>query len=127
MPANSKFGWEKTFFHWITVRAFRSLGGKRDWTQRARGEHRAAPTFRIRIVIAAGRARIPEADRRFSDLWFTRALGRHGEMLVESGLHTPASGSWWNKVKEVDGRHAMEPTTTRLSIVRDGIRYGVWR
>jgi hypothetical protein len=120
---------EKQFFHWITSRALRELAEEREigFTDAQAGTHRAHFYRPLRHRYA--RRQITEILKliaEFSDPTFTRALGRHGEMLVESGLARTGFRILQHKVKEVDGR-AWTETNHDLDflIVCDGVRYGV--
>ena len=120
---------EKTFFHWITSRALRELAEERriGFSAETLGTHRAHFYFPIRHRYP--RRQITQTLKliaEFSEPSFTRALGRHGEMLVESGFARTGFRILQHKVKEVDGR-AWTETNHDLDflIVRDGIRYGV--
>jgi hypothetical protein len=120
---------EKTFFHWITSRALRELAEERKigFSEATSGTHRAHFYFPIRHRYP--RRQITQTLKliaEFSHPVFTRALGRHGEMLVESGFARTGFRILQQKVKEVDGQ-AWTETNHDLDflIVRDGIRYGV--
>lgn len=120
---------EKTFFHWITSRALHELAGERKigFSEAEAGTRRAHFYYPIRHRYP--RRQITQTLKliaEFSDPIFTRALGRHGEMLVESGLARVGFKILQHKVKKVDGR-AWTKTNHDLDllIVRDDIRYGV--
>jgi hypothetical protein len=119
---------EKRFFHWITSRALRELAEEREigFDDVQSGTHRAHfyRPFRHRYP----RRQITEILKliaEFSDSTFTRALGRHGEMLVESGLARTGFRILQQKVRAVDGVRWTESNhDLDFLIVRDGVRYG---
>lgn len=120
---------EKTFFHWITSRALHELAGERKigFREAEAGTGRAHFYYPIRHRYP--RRQITQTLKliaEFSDPTFTRALGHHGEMLVESGLARTGFRILQNRVKKVDG-HAWTKTNHDLDFLigRDGVRYGV--
>ena len=120
---------ENDFFHWITARALTELGEERrvGFKIEALGTHQAHFYFPLRH-------RYPRRQIRqtlgliaeFSDPVFTRAVGRYGEMLVESGFARTGFRIMQHKVNAVDG-HRWTKTNHDLDFLirRDGIRYGV--
>jgi hypothetical protein len=106
---------EKTFFHWITSRALRELAEEREigFSDTASGTHRAHFYFPIRHRYPRRQmTQTLKLVAEFSAPVFTRALGRHGEMLVESGLARTGFRLLQHKVKEVDGGPGRKPITT---------------
>lgn len=120
---------EKGFFHWITSRALRELAQERSigFSEATLGTHRAHFYYPIRHRYP--RRQITQTlklIREFSNPLFTRALGHHGEMFVESGLARTGFRILGQKVKVVEGQ-AWTRTNHDLDflIMRDGVRYGV--
>jgi hypothetical protein len=62
----------------------------------------------------------------FSNSMFTRALGKHGELLADAGMARTGFRIEQSKVREVDGRRWTKSNhdLDRL-IIRDNVRYGV--
>lgn len=120
---------EKRFFHWITSRALRELAEERSvgFGIEESGTHKAHFFYPLRHRYP--RRQIAQTLRlitEFSNPLFTRALGRHGEMLVESGLARTGFRILQQRVKQVDGRQWTETNhDLDFLITRDGIRYGV--
>jgi len=80
---------EKQFFHWITARALREFAEERQisFSVNMSGTHKTHFYYPFRHRYP--RRQITQTLKlitEFSDPTFTRVLGRHGEMLVESGL-----------------------------------------
>jgi hypothetical protein len=121
-----EIGLEKQFFHWITKRALNELAAERSiGSSVERLEHHVAhfyypirhryPRRQIREVIGM----IAE----FSAPVFTRAVGHHGELLVESAFARTGFHILDQKVREVE-RVPWTQTGHDLDflIERDGIR-----
>ena len=120
---------EDPFFHWITKKALNELVAQRKiGFQREQLEHHVAhfyfsrqhryPRRQIKATIGL----IAE----FSDPRFTRALGHHGEALVDVGFARIGFRIRAQKVRSVGGK---EWTNTNHDldrlIERDGVQYGV--
>lgn len=120
---------ERQFFHWITKKALNELVAQRAMSfKREQLEHHIAHFFFPR------RHRYPRRQIRqtidliaeFSDPQFTRALGHHGEMLMDAGFARIGFRIRANKVRAVGDRpwtqtnHDLDPL-----IERDGLKYGV--
>lgn len=120
---------EKRFFHWITSSALRELAEEREigFNDVQSGTHRAH--FYRPLRHRYPRRQITEILKliaEFSDPAFTRALGRHGEMLVESGIARTGFKILQQKVRAVDGVRWTESNhDLDFLIVRDGVHYGV--
>jgi hypothetical protein len=120
---------ERTFFHWITKKGLNELfkEGRIGFKSEKAG-HLKAHFYYPR------RHRYPRRQikktlsliAQFSDPEFTRALGHHGELLVDSGFANIGFRIIQRKVREVDGKRWTETNhdLDRL-IIRDGERYGV--
>lgn len=120
---------EKEFYHWITKKALNELVAERKikFEQAQAGHHRAHfycsrkhryPRRQIKEILGL----IAE----FSEPTFTRALGKHGELLADAGFAHTGFRIIQTKVREVNGRRWTETNhdLDRL-IQRDGLRYGV--
>ncbi|HVA13421.1 MAG TPA: hypothetical protein VNF99_09245, partial [Stellaceae bacterium] len=119
---------ENDFFHWITKKALNELAGEgkvgfcveeRDeivahfyWPKRHR-----YPRRQIREIIGL--------IKEFADPSFTRALGKHGELLFDAGIARTGFRIVQTKVRSVDDRKWTNTNhdLDRL-IERDGVRYG---
>jgi hypothetical protein len=120
---------EKQFYHWIAKKALRELVADRKiGFIEERLEHHKAHFFYPR------QHRYPRRQIKeiigliatFSEPGFTRAVGHHGEMLVESGFARTGFRILQQKVRAVDRRQWKETNhDLDFLIVRDGIRYGV--
>jgi len=120
---------ERTFFHWITKKGLNELfkEGRIGFKSEKAG-HLKAHFYYPR------RHRYPRRQikktlsliGKFSDPEFTRALGHHGELLVDQGFANIGFRIIQRKVREVDGKRWTETNhdLDRL-IIRDGDRYGV--
>jgi hypothetical protein len=120
---------ERTFFHWITKKALNELvkEGRIGFSSEKAGHFKAHFYY-------PRRHRYPRRQiiqtlsliAEFSDPGFTRALGNHGELLVDSGFANIGFRILQRKVREVDGKRWTETNhdLDRL-IIRDGERYGV--
>ena len=120
---------ENDFYHWITKKALRELAAARkiSFIEENLQHHRAHffyppshryPRRQIRETIGL----IAE----FSAPSFTRAVGHHGEMLVEAGFARTGFRILQQKVRAVDHRQWKETNhDLDFLIERDGIRYGV--
>jgi hypothetical protein len=120
---------ERIFFHWITKKALNELVEEgRIGFESEKAGHLKAHFYYPR------RHRYPRRQIKqtlsliaeFSDPNFTRALGHHGELLVDSGFANIGFRIIQRKVREVDGKRWTETNhdLDRL-IIREGIRYGV--
>lgn len=120
---------EKEFFHWITKKALNELvkEGRIAFSLERLDHHRAHfyyprryryPRRQIRRTIGL----ISE----FSDPIFTRALGHHGELLIDAALAVSGFQILQKKVQEVRGLRWTETghDLDRL-IRRDDVQYGV--
>ena len=120
---------ERQYFHWITKRALNELvqEGKLGFTLEQL-EHHSAHFYYPRKHRYPRRqiGEVMGLIREFSEPNFTRAVGHHGEMLIESAFARTGFRVQQQKVKTVDGRK-WEETGHDLDflIERDGIRYGV--
>ncbi len=104
---------EKEFFHWITKRALNELVAARriGFTPEQLEHHRAHFNGLI---------------GEFSNPDFTRAVGHHGELLIESAFARTGFRVRQQKVTAVDGKAWTESGhDLDFLIERDGIRYGV--
>lgn len=120
---------EKQFYHWITKKALRELAeaGKIGFIEADLAHHRAHFFYPVRHRYPRRQIReIIGLIAQFSEPNFTRAVGHHGEMLVESGFARTGFRILQQKVRSVDGRQ-WKKTRHDLDflIERDGIRYGV--
>lgn len=120
---------EKEFFHWITKRALNELAEEQaissDVVQLQ--HHRAHFYYPLRHRYPRRQIRqIIGMIAEFSEPGFTRAVGHHGEMLVESGFARTGFRIEEQKVRQVGGKRWIE-TNHDLDFLaeRDGIRYGV--
>ena len=120
---------EDEFFHWITGRALNELKaeGRIGGVTEVLGTHTANFYYPLRHRYP--RRQIAETIKliaEFSEPRFTRALGSHGELLVESGFARSGFHILQQKVRSVDGK-TWTQTKHDLDflIMRDGIRYGV--
>lgn len=121
---------EKEFFHWITARA---LGELRQTSRAVGHEVEELKAFTAHFYFPF-RHRYPQRQinqtikliSAFSQPDFTRAVGHHGEMLVEAAFARLGFRILQQKVRAVDGL-AWAETDHDLDflIMRDGIRYGV--
>lgn len=120
---------ENDFFHWITKKALNELAGEKRigfcveqreeivahfyWAKRHR-----YPRRQIREIMGL--------IKEFADPSFTRALGKHGELLFDAGIARTGFRIIQTKVRAVDGRKWTKTNhdLDRL-IERDGVRYGV--
>jgi hypothetical protein len=120
---------EKQFYHWITKKALNELVEEKKikFEEAKAGHHRAH-------FYCSRKHRYPRRQIKgtlgliaeFSDPTFTRALGKHGELLADAGFARIGFRIMQSKVREVDGRRWTETNhdLDRL-IQRDGVRYGV--
>jgi hypothetical protein len=120
---------EKQFFHWITKKALNELAASKQLGFiEERLEHHKAHFF------FPPRHRYPRRQIKeiigliatFSVPNFTRAVGHHGEMLVESGFARTGFRILQQKVRAVDKQQWKETNhDLDFLIERDGVRYGV--
>lgn len=120
---------ESVFFHWITARALSELKneGKIQAIAEEVGKNKVNFYCPKRYRYPRRQIRsIKELIAEFSDPEFTRAVGHHGEMLVESGFARTGFRISQQKVRAVDGvtwtetKHDLD-----FLVERDGVRYGV--
>jgi len=120
---------EKVFFHWITKRALNELvEEKRIGFSAEQLEHHRAHFYFPRKHRYPRRqiAEVIGLIKEFSHPVFTRAVGHHGEMLIESAFARTGFRVLDQKVRVLGGR-AWTETNHDLDFVveRDGVRYGV--
>lgn len=120
---------ERNFYHWITKKALNELAQERKikFERVEAGRHMAHffwprkhryPRRQIREILGL----IGE----FSDPTFTRALGKHGELLTDAAFARVGFRIIQSKVRDVDGRRWIKSNHDLDRIVeRDGVRYGV--
>lgn len=120
---------EDDFFHWITKRALNELAGE----GRIKFEEEDLQHHRAHFYYPRSH-RYPRRQigqtmgliKEFSNPDFTRALGHHGELLLESAFARTGFRIRDQKVRSVDGQmwtdtgHDLD-----FLIERDGVRYGV--
>jgi len=120
---------ENEFFHWITGRALNELKaeGVIGGVTEVLGTHTANFYYPVRHRYP--RRQIAETIKliaEFSDPRFTRALGAHGELLVEGGFARSGFRILQQKVRSVDNRNWTETKhDLDFLIEQDGVRYGV--
>jgi hypothetical protein len=120
---------ERDFYHWITKRALNELAAERKIKfDIAKAGHHTAHFYCSRRHRYARRQMNETLDliAEFSDPIFTRALGKHGELLADAGFARTGFRIMQSKVREVDGKRwtATNHDLDRL-IQREGVRYGV--
>ena len=120
---------EREFFHWITKRALNELvqEGKLGFTEE-RLEHHTAHFYYPRKHRYPRRqiGEVMGLIKEFSEPVFTRALGHHGELLIESAFARTGFRITQQKVRAVDGKLWAETGhDLDFLIERNGIRYGV--
>ncbi len=120
---------ERNFFHWITKKALNELAQEHKIISKIEqaGYHKAHFYYSRRHRYPRRQVKeILDLIVEFSDPIFTRALGRHGELLADAGFAEIGFRIIQRKVKEVDEKRWIETNhdLDRL-IVRDRVRYGV--
>ena len=120
---------EDPFFHWITKKALNELvkEGRIGFSAEKSGRHKAHFYYPRRHRYPRRQIKeILSLIAEFSDPTFTRALGHHGELLVDSGFANIGFRIFQRKVREVGGKRWVETNHDLDRLVgRDGVLYGV--
>lgn len=120
---------ERDFFHWITNRALSELAKEGKISSTIEEFKHFKAHFYYPKKHRYPRRQISEIMKliaRFSDSTFTRAVGHHGELLVESAFARTGFRILQQKVRSVGGvsweasKHDLD-----FLVERDNVRYGV--